>query len=205
MGAKLDELVTLGLLEDHAHIAAEVAGMYARRLPVGYTVDDAQAAALVAIWGVAGRVARGLPVTKSFAGLAASAARYSIRKIHVDRGRGITSCPPDAPVSFRGEFSDGTSPLDHVAAREQATASEELDSPFWDWVLALLTERQRQVLLLRVLTDLTFKEIGRELGLKTVMTAKHFYHAVDAIRAALGDRRRALLLLDAMGVRSQVE
>ena len=52
--------------------------------------------------------------------------------------------------------------------------------------LKVLTERERKIIILRILEDKDYSEIGKQMGLSYKGTATAFYKALKKLREALG-------------------
>lgn len=173
------------LLDRHADIPPAVARRFARRTPVGSTVEDLEQAALVGVWRAARLLAEGRTFD-DFRTYAAKAAINAARKfITTERRRGLARAPKGLAVRVVNEAG----PDEGLGLADRAAAAEARDgvawsAPFWRGVLADLPRRTRLVILMRVIEGKSNEQVGDALGMSPSNVQRIWAAGVTAIRAA---------------------
>ncbi len=89
------------------------------------------------------------------------------------------------------ESRDGISTIQSLTAHEknprEATAQREIQTVVRE-IMRALPEKQREILLLREKTELTFEEIGRVLGCSANTAKSRMHYALLALRKGLQER-----------------
>lgn len=160
----------LARFEAHRPLADRTARRFARHLPPGTGLDDLTQECAVALYRAAAKFDpdRGTPF-EGYAGVVvARAARAYLRRESRRGLSGLSRAPGRPAVGFQpyavNEDGAGVPTVELVADR--GVWRPGWDRAEWERVLACLSERQRQVVTLRLLHHLTTREVGRALGFR---------------------------------------
>lgn len=92
---------------------------------------------------------------------------------------------PAARPRQRCQYAANALPLGRLWVEPQRLTDEEDDFPTVD--LSVLTERQREVVLMRYRGDLSYREIGAFLSLNHVVVWRHHARALTKIERQMGN------------------